>query len=274
MRQLRQRSIQPGDVIQHTDLALAKSVEIIAHRGASHDAPENTLSSVNLAWERDADAVEIDVYLSKDRRVVTYHDKTTERIGGRKRATEDQTLAELRQLDVGSWKDPKYTGEKIPTLEQILETVPDKKRLFIEIKSDERIIPVIVPLLKTWKHSKDRAVVIAFSYDVAEGIKASLPDLPVYWLVAFEQSKDTGQWSPDVEHVVQKSRAAKVDGINVNACDFVDTQMIKQVRKAGLGFFVWTVNEPEIAHRMVRLGVDGITTDRPKWLKDRIQATK
>ena len=56
MRQSRQRSIQPGDVIQHTDLALAKSVEIIAHRGASHDAPENTLSSVNLAWKRDADA--------------------------------------------------------------------------------------------------------------------------------------------------------------------------------------------------------------------------
>lgn len=274
MRQSRQRSIQPGDVIQHANVELAKAVEIIAHRGASHDAPENTLSSVNLAWERDADAVEIDVYLSKDRRIVTYHDKTTERIGGRKRATEDQTLAELRQLDVGSWKDPKYTGEKIPTLEQILETVPAKKRLFIEVKSDERIIPVLVRLLKSWKHTKDRAVVIAFSYDVAKGIKAILPELPVYWLVAFEQSKDTGQWSPSVEHVVREARAAKVDGINVNACDFVNAQMIKKVRKADLGFFVWTVNEPEIAHRMVRLGVDGITTDRPKWLKERLQPIK
>ena len=94
--------------------------EIVAHRGASHDAPENTLASVNLAWKRKAPSVEIDVYLSRDKRVVVYHDKTTKRIGGRDREVKDQTLEELRQLDVGSWKSPKYKGEQVPTLEEVL----------------------------------------------------------------------------------------------------------------------------------------------------------
>ena len=103
-----------------TAVLVAKScpgVEIIAHRGASHLAPENTLASVELAWKRGADAVEIDIWLTKDGRIVAIHDEDTERTTGRKWVIADHTLAELRRLDAGSWKDESYAGEPIPILE-------------------------------------------------------------------------------------------------------------------------------------------------------------
>ena len=93
---------------------LAADVEIIAHRGASYDAPENTLESVRLGWEQKADAVEVDVFLSKDGEVVLHHDATTKKIAGVDRKLADQTFAELRQLDVGVWKGPRWKGGAHP----------------------------------------------------------------------------------------------------------------------------------------------------------------
>ncbi|MCA9017815.1 MAG: glycerophosphodiester phosphodiesterase, partial [Planctomycetaceae bacterium] len=124
-----------------TATAAFSAVEIIGHRGASYDAPENTLASVNLAWQRNADAVEIDIYLTKDGKIVAYHDKTTKRIGGRDQAVNEQTLAELQTLDVGAWKNEKYKEERIPTLTQILKAIPAGKRLFIEIKCGPEVLP-------------------------------------------------------------------------------------------------------------------------------------
>src|SRR3954454_13113161 len=99
-------------------------VEIIGHRGAASDAPENTLASFRLAWEQQADAIECDVRLSKDVHIVAIHDAETKRTAGVDVAVVDQTLAELRRLDVGRWKDERFAGEPIPTLAEILTTVP------------------------------------------------------------------------------------------------------------------------------------------------------
>jgi len=110
-------------------------VEIIGHRGASFDAPENTLASVHLAWAQGADAVEIDVHLSLDGRLVAIHDANTRRTTRVNRKVARQTLAQLRALDAGRWKAPRWAGEKIPTLEEVLGTIPPGQRLFVEIKS-------------------------------------------------------------------------------------------------------------------------------------------
>ena len=103
-----------------TAFAFAESASqmpaIVAHRGASYDAPENTLSSVRLGWEQGADCVEIDVYLTKDDQIVAMHDKTTKRTAGKDWTVSERTLAELRTLEVGSWKDEKFRGEPVPTL--------------------------------------------------------------------------------------------------------------------------------------------------------------
>src|SRR5215218_7394628 len=84
------------------------AVEIVGHRGASFDAPENTLASVKLAWEQKADAAEFDVFLSKDGKIVVIHDANTKRVAGVDKPVVQQTLEELRTLDVGKWKNPKF----------------------------------------------------------------------------------------------------------------------------------------------------------------------
>ena len=245
--------------------------EIVAHRGASYDAPENTLASVNLAWKRKAPSVEIDVYLSRDKRVVVYHDKTTKRIGGRDREVKDQTLEELRQLDVGSWKSPRYKGEQVPTLEEVLETVPVGSRLFIEIKAGVKIVPHVVEILKQWRYTHKRAVVIAFSFDVASSIKKALPGIPVYWLVNFEKSRQDGSWGPDVDSVIRRTKEAGLDGLNTNYTPLLTRELVARVHAEGLGYYVWTVNDPADARTLREIGVDGITTDRPAWLRQQMR---
>ena len=245
--------------------------EIIAHRGASHDAPENTLASVNLAWQRNARSVEIDVYLSRDKQVVVYHDKTTKRIGGRDRAVKDQTLEELRQLDVGSWKNPEFKGEQIPTLDDVLETVPAGSHLFIEIKAGVEIVPYVAEMLHQWRPAHRRAVVIAFSFDVATSMKRAMPGIPVYWLVSFEQSKQDGRWQPDVDSVIRKTKEAGLDGLDTNYTPLLTRELVARVHAEGLGYYVWTVNDPADARTLREIGIDGITTDRPAWLRQQMR---
>src|SRR5688572_30548440 len=108
---------------------------IVAHRGASFEAPENTLAALRRAWELGAESSEIDVRLSADGAVVLMHDDTTERTGAVDRAVRDQTLAELRALDVGAWKAPGYRGERIPTLAEALDATPPGRMLFVELKT-------------------------------------------------------------------------------------------------------------------------------------------
>ncbi len=241
--------------------------EIIAHRGASYDAPENSLSSVRLAWARDADAVEIDIYLARDKQIVVYHDKTTERIGGRNKAVWEQTLAELRQLDIGAWKGAQFAGERIPTLQQVLHTVPRGKRLFIEVKAGVEIVPHLVRSIRDWKQAETSAVVIAFSIDVCKAVKKELPQVPVYWLIGFKQDKKSGEWSPLLADVLRQAKACGFEGLDVNDTRLLDQDFVESVHGAGLELYVWTVNDPRRAGRLAAFGVDGITTDRPAWLK-------
>src|SRR5687767_10257607 len=87
-------------------------MQFIAHRGASHDAPENTLAAVRLAWAQHADAVEVDVHLTRDGRLAVIHDPDTQRTAGVARVVAQSTLAELQLLDVGRWKASRFAGEK------------------------------------------------------------------------------------------------------------------------------------------------------------------
>ncbi len=252
-------------------VARAGRPEIIAHRGASYDAPENSLSSVKLAWARNADAVEIDIYLARDKKIVVYHDKTTERIGGRNKAVGAQTLAELRQLDIGAWKGAQFAGERIPTLQQVLHTVPRGKRLFIEVKAGVEIVPHLIQAIRDWKQAETSAVVIAFSIDVCKAVKKELPQVPVYWLIGFKQDKNSGEWSPPLADVLRQAKACGFEGIDVNDTRLLDRDFVESVHGAGLELYVWTVNDPRRAGRLAVFGVDGITTDRPAWLKRNMQ---
>ena len=137
---------------------------IIAHRGESYDAPENTLASINLAWQRGAEAVEIDVHLSKDNNVIVIHDASTKRVSGKSGRIKNLTLDEIKNLDVGSWKNEKYKNEKIPTLEEVLKTIPPNKKLIIEIKSGVKILPFLKIEIKRANLKPNQIEIISFSY--------------------------------------------------------------------------------------------------------------
>ncbi len=95
---------------------------IIAHRGASYEAPENTMAAVKLAWQMDADGVEIDVHLTKDEQVVVFHDDNTRRFGGNRKPIAECDYSELLKLDVGRFMGEQYKGERIPLLAQVINT--------------------------------------------------------------------------------------------------------------------------------------------------------
>ena len=250
-------------------------VEIIAHRGASHLAPENTLASAELAWKLGADAVEIDIWLTKDGRIVALHDENTERTTGRKWKIAEHTLAELRRLDAGSWKDASYAGEPIPTLEEILASIPDRRRLFIEIKCGREVLPQLRRVLVASEKPPRQIVVIAFDLETATESKRLMPGVRTYWLYGRSPTRDkmthmiTGG---RIDELIGKCRAAGLDGLDLSHESELTKEIVDRIHGLGLEFYVWTVNSPEDAVRVVNWGADGITTDRPKWLREKLQA--
>jgi glycerophosphoryl diester phosphodiesterase len=252
------------------------AVEVIAHRGASRLAPENTLAAVTLAWQRGADAVEIDVWLTADGRIVALHDETTERTTGEPGKVAERTLAELRALDAGSWKGAVFAGERIPTLEEILATVPDGKRLFIEVKCKAEILPELDRVLRTSGKEPAQTVVISFDFDTLRKAKSRMPDLAVYWIQGTSPSRnrETGAVVAPPDALIEKCRRAGLDGLNLKYDSRLTREIVAAMHRLGLPLYVWTVNTPEDARRLIAMGVDGITTDRPGWLRQRLQTTR
>jgi glycerophosphoryl diester phosphodiesterase len=242
--------------------------EFIAHRGASWLAPENTMAAIQLAWQMDTDAVEVDIYITKDDEIVVFHDRNVGRITGYDSPVEELTLAELRELDFGAWKGEQWEGEQILTMEEALATMPKGKRMFVDVKSDTRIVRPMLEVFDKTEHFPHQIVVIAFSYELAAKTKELRPRTPVYWLEGFSRDDNTGEWSPAMDEVVEKTLAANLDGVNLRfAGPATDAYEVQKILDAGLGYYVWTVNDIEDAQRAIELGVHGITTDRPAWLK-------
>jgi len=244
--------------------------EIIAHRGESHLAPENTLAAVNLAWENAADAVECDIHLSKDGEIVVIHDDNTMRTAGRDAPVSEQTLAELRALDAGKWKGERWSGEKIPTLAEILATVPDGKSLFVEIKCGPEVIPKIGETLRESSKSPRQVVPIGFSLSTMEAAKRAFPQLDVYWLCGFSKCEKTGAWAPTVGELVDNAGRAGVDGLNLQFHEAIDSAFVRGIKAANLKLYVWTIDSPSDARRMAAISVDGVSTNRAGWLRGRI----
>lgn len=248
--------------------AAASAQQIVAHRGASTDAPENTLSSFQLAWQRGADAIEGDFYLTRDGHIVTIHDKTTRRTANRDLAVASSTLAQLKELDLGSWKSSQYRGERIPTLPEVLAIVKKGKRIFIEIKCGPEIVPRLNEVLTRSGLAPDQTVVIAFDQRVIAAVKKQIPRIKAYWLVGYRRDEKTGVWTPSVDEVLATLAAINADGLDTqDNREVVNQAFVKRLRAAGMGFHVWTVDDAATARYYKQLGVDSITTNRPRALR-------
>jgi glycerophosphoryl diester phosphodiesterase len=244
------------------------AVEIIGHRGASHDAPENTLASIHLAWKQNADASETDVHLTKDGQIVVIHDFNTRRLGGRNRKVADQTLAELKQLDIGRWKGEQWAGERIPTLAEYLAAIPEGKRLFIEIKCGPEIVPRLVEVIRTARKRPEQTCLIGFSYEVMQAAKRELPQLKCYWIVELKRDRETDRWTPQLATLIRKAKDAGLDGIDFGDSPALDREFVSKLKQSGLGVYTWTVDSVQEAKRLEQAGVDGITTNKPGYLKE------
>lgn len=249
-------------------------MEIVAHRGASYDLPENTLAAFKRAWDQGADAIELDIMMSKDGRIVVIHDKDTKRLAGVDQKVSDQTSIDLRKLDVGRRKDENSTRHQIPLLHEVLATIPDGKRALIEIKCGKEVIPELIRELKAAGKAPEQTALIGFSADVMEAAKEALPDLVTYWIVNIKPDPKSGKKPLSVDELIATAQRIKVDGLDLSACDTIDKRFVAKVHAANLGLAVWTVNDPEVAAAMRDAGVDSLTTDRPGWIREQLAEEK
>jgi glycerophosphoryl diester phosphodiesterase len=250
----------------------AGAAEIMAHRGASADAPENTISSFKLGYAQGADADELDIHLTKDGKLIVSHDPNTKRTAGVDKKIVDQTFDELRKLDVGNWG--KWAGkgftEKLPSLDEVMALVPKDRKLLIEIKTHTEIMPALVEAINKSPLSAKQTIFISFQYDVIEAVKKQYPDRLAFWLHDYKKDKKTGEF-PKLDDVIAKAKAAKADGLDLNFNFPLDAKNVKKIKDAGLQIHVWTVDDAAKARELAKAGVDSITTNRPGALRKELQ---
>ena len=234
---------------------------VIAHRGSSAQAPENTLPAFELAWQQEADGIEADFQLTKDGHIVCFHDKDTKRIAGEKLLVKDATLAALRELDAGTWKGEKYKGTRIPTIAEVLATIPPGKKIFIEIKCGPEIIDPLVRELASSGLSPNQVVVICFDSAVLKALNERDPQWRTGWLCSFsKKAKDTSRISPEkVMNTLGEIRASALLSGGGN----VSEDLLGKLTAAGIQHYVWTINDPKLAASYRAQGTGAIITDVP-----------
>lgn len=248
----------------------AYATEIVAHRGASKDAPENTLAALRLGWEQKADACELDCYLTKDGQIAVIHDATTKRTAGKDARVVEQTLAELRELDAGIWKGPQWKGEKIPTLREALDIIPNGRQLFIEVKCGPEILPELQKVITASGKKPEQLVIIAFDFEVVKQARERMPQIDAYYLRSYKKDKETGAL-PDPIALLRKAKDAKLTGLDLDFKFPIDKAYIEKAKAEGLKIQVWTVDDPAVARRLATAGVQGITTNRPAFLREQLK---
>jgi glycerophosphoryl diester phosphodiesterase len=232
---------------------------IIAHRGASGSAPENTLAAFERAVQLGAQFIETDLHLTRDARFVAIHDKVLERTTNGKGAVRDYTLAELRELDAGMWYDRQFMGQKIPTLEEVLAFAREHDVVFyLEIKYDSAwgMHHALVAALSGAGNAA-RTVVISFDPGTVDALRKLDPSIMTGLLVE-GANRDFVRAALEVgaRQVCPRS-------------DLVTGDLVAQAHRSDMHVVTWTVNDVAKMNSAIGAGVDGIMTDVP----DRLRAT-
>lgn len=225
---------------------------VIAHRGDSVRAPENTLLAISLAIEAGADAVEVDVRLSQDGVPFILHedllDETTNGTG----PAADLTMAELKQLDAGSWKDIRFTGHQIPTLEEALAVIRGRGRLLIDVKADG-MAAAVAAVYRQSGVATSEAMVGAWTVEQMDEFARHMPDA----LIMRSNGEPPG-W--DAKYF-ERMKASGVRGFEVG--DIWPPAFVDAARNADMLVIAYTVNDEGTMRRLIRMGIDGIETDDP-----------
>lgn len=274
-------------------------VAVIAHRGASAYAPENTLASFERAVEMGADWFELDCLLTKDGAVIVSHDNKVDRCTNGKGSIPEKTLAELKTLDAGSWYDPKFAGERLPTLTEALTLAKDRIGVYVEIKSMADDAPVMERLRvatgvqETLHHDALAGLVavadtsgnrnVALTRATIAVIRAAGMEKqvviqsfsPVVCLVAVTEAPEIrteylGSYDDDNPAAWEAFKAwgkrINVAGFNVSQPSVTEARL-KEFHDMKKTVAVWTVDDPESMKQLINWGADAIITNKPDVLR-------
>lgn len=252
------------------NLKSLKNLKIIAHRGASFDAPENTLASVNLAWVQNIHYVEVDVKLTKDNIIVVFHDETTIRYNQVDALLNQYNFKELSAIDVGIFKGEQWKNEFIPTLEQVLKTIPTNGTLVVELKDGPEMENPLVKLQKKNTKIWNQLEFISFNYETICMTKKIFPNNKCLWLLDLDYDSETTKNIPSNKEIIHKVKQHNLDGINVFAGEIANKSFFKIMHQENFEIYLWTINKVEHAKQYLPFSPDGLTTDRPKWMKEQL----
>jgi glycerophosphoryl diester phosphodiesterase len=230
---------------------------IIAHRGASGRAPENTMAAFRRAVELGAGFIETDLQLTRDARFVTLHDKTLDRTTNGHGLVQKQSLAELQQLDAGMWYDREFMGERIPTLEEVLAFAQARDIVFyLEIKYDAAwgMHHALVAALRSAENAA-RTIVISFDSSTLDSLRRLDSGMMMGLLI--EDGALDG-----VKAALQVGARQLCPRANL-----VTPELVKKAREVDLQIVPWTVNDPKEMRSLIAAGVNGIMTDVPDRLR-------
>ncbi|AJY77566.1 hypothetical protein VN24_06975 [Paenibacillus beijingensis] len=240
---------------------------VIAHRGASGYAPENTMAAFDLAAAMGADYLELDVQMTRDGQPVVIHDATLERTTNGSGAVKGYTLAQLQRLDAGSWFGSKYKGERVPSLKEVLDRYYGRIGLFVEIKSPELypgIEASVARLLAQYGGAGTpsfRPVILqSFSAESVEKLRELMPDFPLGVLVVARSDltdRKLRRFEQFAGYINMKQSLA-------------GEETIRRIHDRGMKVFAWTVRGARRAELLRLKGVDGIVTNFPDEVMCRV----
>jgi len=236
----------------------SRRVLVVAHRGASREAPENTLAAFRRAIEAGADAVELDVRLTADGNLAVIHDASVRRTTGARGRVAGITVDDLETLDAGGWFGKAFAGERIPLLEEVVEAASGRAGLFVEVKNPGSRRELVARLVrKALSRFAGEAVVLSFDGRFARLYKGMYPGARVALLA---ESSDG----------IKAALDAGLDAAAVGLHSPVPKSTRQRAADAGLGLYVWTVKSFQGFARALGRGADGVITDLPRQARSAI----
>ena len=227
----------------------------IAHRGASGNAPENTLAAFKKAIEIGVDAVELDLHGSADGEVVVIHDASLDRTTDHGGTVNQTALETIKQADAGSWFAPEFAGEPVPTLTEALECIGKETIAVLEIKDPLIAEAVVAKIHET--QSLDLTVIISFHTSVLQTVRALSPRIPTGWLIGSHNNH------VPPEQLCQQLGELGSPLLNVNH-QLITAEFAYEVRRRGIALWCWTVDDIVRMREMKAFGVQGITSNYPE----------
>jgi len=221
---------------------------------------ENTLEAFKAAWEEGADGIEADFLLTADKQIICFHDLNGRRLLGKSLRIESQTLATLRKLSENA-QPPFY----LPTLKEVMATIPANKKFYIELKSGAHIVPFLCKELQSGSLSVDQLMIISFRQAVIRAVKKRMPDVKTCWIRNFSRSRKTGEISPNVNDLIAILKEVGADGLSCNQ-QYVTQAQVQELADAGFEHHCWTVDKAECALLIAQTGCRSITTNVPQKL--------